>query len=268
MLPQILRAIAQSWRDSLALFLPKNLKLFCLVTLNACIQTATVFFKYWSWLIAIDIVLYLFFVWMGPLIDNHLGNFGERFFLIWIFCVVPLCLYFFLMLSLRPSIMHKDYDYFFSYLRVFPQFLLFNIISVALLTVGFMIQGIPYVWVVLPALLINFYSFFITGVFFLLDSDGSMISFFKSFSNAFKMIIYNYPFYCISYAIFSFIFYISNYIFSPVNPFVAYSESTTSVIGLMGILLLLYYFIFSLIYLCWFNNFYIKRVHDQFNLYI
>lgn len=223
--------LVQAWVDSVSLLKPKNLKLFLLVTLKSIIEAYKLVFVYWSWLIAL-IGAYIFiapyFVGYGA-IAGYLGlNYLYQ------------MLLFGICLSTRPSIMQKDCAYFRSYAKYFIYtaiFLIFFLIPFLftdpLMGLGFSLSG-GYVFSLL----------------FFLDSKKQPKDFVFSLWYAFKMVIFNFPL----VTVFQVSLYIAAY------SFCYYTSFSFATYFLISALLMP-------IPVCTYTNIYIKKLHDQFDLY-
>lgn len=100
--------------------------------------------------------------------------------------------------------------------------------------------------------------FVILWVFFMLDSRETLWHYLKAFGRAFLMMIYNYPFFLVSYLalrlIISFAYIIS-------RPFI----TTYQYVPHVGWALLLG--VLVPFYICFIMSFYVKQLHEQFGLY-
>src|SRR5436190_21360269 len=106
----------QAWGDSLSLLKPKNLKLFVLVTLKSIIDAYKVLVVYWWWLFAIIAGCYIMpYAWTDSLMVYEYAEIISR-------CAYQVLL-FATIVSTRPSLMPKDWDYFKCQMIYFiPQF--------------------------------------------------------------------------------------------------------------------------------------------------
>lgn len=246
--------IIQSWVDSLAMFKPKNIKLFLLVTLKAGLELLlSQLYFFWWWLLAGLIIFYQYA--QGFLSFVHALYVAEFFLasLIFIWFVLS-----------RPSVLPKGYIYFRDSIKkcglgfIGMYFLmqplrtyLFSLLlqdmfraeaqgrAISIFHQYFFFRLFPAMFFILPPV--------VFVIFFYFDSDGGFRSWLFSFVRGFLMYIYNLPF-CIIWMIGMYLFW---YIIALV------SES----IMLYG------FWLIQPFLLSWYRTLYIKRVHDQFNLY-
>ena len=236
--------LVQAWIDSLQLLKPKNFKLFVMVTLKSIVEAYKLLFKYFWWLIAIIIML-LFIApdYFASLVMRDVSNIA----LYAQINGIAYLLYSFLFLAVcfitRPSIDKKDCKYLRSQYRKFFLCWFFWFVSFTLSA----ITGL-----LIPLFQLSAYSpLYIFMVLFFADSEGSIKNMFVSMWQSLKMIVYNYPL----LAIMGICFYLPHFILSQ------YILISPLVKMLIGILLLP-------IGICTYANIYIKKLHDQFDLYI
>ncbi len=227
--------LLQAWGDSLSLLKPKNLKLFLLVTLKSIIEAYKLLFKYWWWLYVIIIgsLLVPYFIDVSLLTYIRLEK---------IFCWVYQVLLFATLVTTRPSAEQKNCNYFRRYIPYF------------LIVVPFLLVFPSHVW---PSALSSIYIFFNL---FYLDSPkriliGKFISklngsdILMSFIRTLKMIIYNYPLLlCVGITLYAPLYIFCNSIYAPL------------LLNVIKIVLLP-------VPVCLYTNIYIKKLHDQFDLY-
>ena len=217
----------QAWRDSVSLLKPKNLKLFVLVTLKSIIDTYKVLFFYWWWLLVIII---------GCFIEPYIWamNSVTYAYLEIISFFAYQMLLFACLLATRPSLMPKDCAYFRSHTVYFA--------PIALILAFFPML----VWPNSLSLL------YLLMVLFFLDSDKKILSkdWLLALWNSFIMFIYNYPLF----------FIVGIFFYAPVYCFYSYVYLTLLMANIIGALLIP-------IAVCAYTNIYIKKLHDQFDLY-
>lgn len=256
----------QVWAESITLLKPQNLKLFLLVTLKSIVETYTILCKKF-WAIAV-----------APLIIGMMLILGEQFLgytffvawgldiLLFVALIVGLFLWYFVVfLCARPSTGIKNWQYAIGYWK---QGLYFCIVC---LLYPFVYMGIIYflhdvmrlsftsIWV------LNDIFFKIYGVLFvafLLDSDGCLQSVYLSAIRALKMLVFNLPFIIISlipFALFN----------MGLDYFYYYWRVSTVGVAPLWQDFPIYYLVLLLlpIPVCFYINFYVKKVHEQFNLY-
>ena len=232
--------LVQSWVDSLTLLKPKNLQLFVMVTIKSIIEAYKLYFKYFWWamlLIAMCAVTPFFFQNQDYFFYNV--QYKHVFFLIscWLYELLFLAACF----STRPSILQKDSHYFYVQLKRIVLFWLFMPI--------FSWSSAAY------------YGYIFTVLFFA-DSEGGPKSFLLSLWNALKMIVFNVPLLLILGGI----VYLSGWLGCQCLGWLvlAYNiplyPQVFLLCNLLGALLLP-------IGVCIYTNIYIKKLHDQFDLY-
>ena len=220
--------LVQSWKDSVQLLKPKNFKLFAMVTIKSIIEAYKLYFKYFWWLLA---VMLLFFLCITP--DSLVHSVALLSFVHIIYGLLFLGVCF----ITRPSILQKDY----SYLRTQFKKNLWNVLFIPLLFIS------PY----------SPWSVFL--ILFFADSEGGFKKFLLSMWNALKMMIYNLP---LILVITLFLVMVNGFFYIPILflnylYFIAPLRYLFTAIGafLMPITI------------CTYTNIYIKRLHDQFDLY-
>lgn len=217
-----------SWKDSLLFFKPENAKLLCLVILNACRHT---------------LGLYIYFWWLFiPTIFSVIYTRNTYWSLP---AVVPLFLLVFVMyLAVRPSTLRKDYSYFLSYGKHFFWFFLFFLVWLIFFCSLFL-AGLP-CWFFAFPLYAPLFPFFSTMTFFLLDSDGSCRSALASIYRSFLFVLYNLP---LCFFVACLFLCLAHYVY------MLCSWATIGIILLWPLPIATY------------NTLYVKRVHEQFQLY-
>ena len=222
--------LVQAWVDSVSLLKPKHLKLFVLVTLKSIIDVYKIVAKYWWWLFAIIIGCYVvpYVLTDSIAMYVHAERISQWSYQILLFATI---------VATRPSLFPKDCAYFRSNMIYF--------LGVALPLVFF-----PYsFW---PVAISPFYFF---TLLFFLDSEkklyrGMFNDLLVSVFNAIKMTIYNYPLLVIiGLGLYMPIFCVYNY--------VLFAPLLHNVIGA---------FLLP-ITVCTYANIYVKKLHDQFDLY-
>lgn len=239
--------LLRSWKDSLSLFLPKNFKLFFLVTLKGIVQVYKNLFKYFWWLILATGVIDYVFARYGNALSNSMviGAGLSILLLLWF------TFYFVQYLTIRPSLKPKGYEYYFEYGIYFLYFILYSLIAYV---IRYAYQALWYPFVVAD-LLIYLSPLLTFCILFLLDSDGTFVSALYSVVRGFKMFLYNLPFCIIFYSF----FWIATYVLF-ITIFSVFGPQSFLLSAIVAALL-------TPIPLCFLNNFYIKRLHDQFGLY-
>jgi hypothetical protein len=251
--------LLQSWKDSLSLFKPKNFKLFALVTLKTIGQTYRLLLKYFWWIALLYVAVHFINI-SATVFGISLQALATAFLLfIWFFvsCLI-----------VRPSISQKNYAYFHAYLA--------HALSVAL---GIFVLFIPFMitqelffldfspfplhneqliflftfmsQVSLPPLILFF-------VFFVLDMPLGFKNWYKAQIFAEKMLIYNAPALVILGIVLFGSYTIVEYIFS-----------SACILDLCRYPMFkyLFYFLPEPILASVMCNFYVKRLHEQPQLY-
>ena len=265
-----LHKLANSWISDFQLVIPKNLKLFLLVTLNAVKQTYAILVRKWWWLygglIAMNLVgiINIIVTYDSPYLYVPSNILMILQFIVLILQFIPL---FILFLTVRPSVSIKNYSYYGGYYKHY-------FFSYAILMGLVFAQFIPFLrgslLISKTFILSPFVSFF---MFFYLDSDGSIREVFLSIYRAFKMLFFHVPLIIVMLVIFSYAFSGSIYVFNQNLHKLFEAELSIKEESFHLIILLrdLAYLVASYLLLpfiiCFYNNFYIKKVHEQFNLY-
>jgi hypothetical protein len=249
--------IFRSWRDSLSLLAPANLKLFLLVTLKSTLETYKVLFTRLvpiSVMVGIVGVPYVLKV-VQPYMQAAIAHGLYLLFLVLQFVFIYLELYVGYAAA-RPSIGIKNDAYFLRFLRYSC---LLTIIPIVLYAEFFLMMFGAYflMGIVVAesrsyayALLLLLHCAFNIIILFFLDSDGSFKELWRSVVRAFTMIAYNLPLMGIFFAL-------------EIGIVFGYQKLgcyetwwLASVPFLLSVPLINIY-----------TNFYIKKVHEQPDLY-
>ena len=241
--------VLKTWRDSLKFFIPKNFKLFGLVSLKAIFEAyKLLLFRFWPVLLLLFAMRFVLHALRAyPVISVVVAFVFHAAFLFLCFLII------------RPSIKLKNYSYVKDYWLYFIFFLTILLVH-QWFFFEFYILGL---WLLLVPFFISPLCIFIT-MFYL---DGPALAL-KPFWQGLKMLWYNLPFCVVSYG---FIALIGKLILAqlPVffNVFYPFA-SMDSVPFAQEIFAWPIYLLFVPIPLVWFVNFYIKQVHAQFKLYM
>lgn len=246
----------RSWQDSLALCLPKQFKLFLLVTFKSAVELYGNLLYFFWWLILIT-----FIFWVG-VYDPAWAIGGLWWLLIGNILVISL-VYVWFMLA-RPSVLPKDYPYFkqhikktalgflgiyalFDYVRILLIPYPIVMIARSLFTGEFLNPLYPFL--VFRLNLIPFVIFppFVCVVLFYFDSDGGLKAWFLSILRGLVMYIYNLPFCLLSMILFFLLWHIPAFFSVRLAEYMLW--------------------LFIPLVLSYFKCMYIKRLHDQFDLY-
>lgn len=248
--------LLQSWKESLSIFLPKNFKLFLLVTLKSAFELlANLFYFFWWLLLSVFIFL----------VGGHYPAWATAG-MLWFFIgnLLMLALVFVWFMLVRPSVLPKGYSYFKQHIRktavgFLGLYFIFDIVRSLLLALplqmilrslitGAVLNPI-YIYLRFRLDFVPFIIFppFVYAVLFYFDSDGGLRSWLLSIARGFVMYIYNLPF-CLLSMFFVFLLWLS-------TAWMLHEYS--------------WYLLWLLVplVLSYFKNMYVKRVHDQFNLY-
>ncbi len=247
--------LIRSWRESVAVFVPKNFKLFFLAVLNTFVQSLVPFLLYFG-IFFIGLVVVLSF-------DNSyfegLHNLAfMRFLALVRLLVLVLCSFitnFGMYAAVRPSVARKNARYFFGLGFHFIWFLVFLFLSRFFsASIELMAQNAPRFF--LEALLALFTIYFF---FFMLDARPRFIQQFINLKSSFIFIVYNLPFCLIS----AFVFFVLPRFISIDTKLFSLISSTIGVPALY----LLFSTFGTLFVLSWFCVMYTKRVYEQYELY-
>lgn len=241
--------LVQAWIDSIQLLRPKNFKLFVMVTLKSIIEAYKLLFKYFWWIVPAFIAFVLgLFVVLTYLYPSYYGSLRPTSDLSWAWFNMPVGFHIFhdlLFLAVcfitRPSIDRKDC----KYLRTqYKKIILYSLILMAL--------GIS-----------SLSAWAVFVVLFFLDSRGGLKNFFLSMWYALKMIIFNYPLLAVIGIILNLPMWLCNlvYLYMYNTMFIFPYTMQIAMPSLIGIL-------FLPIGICTYANIYIKKLHDQFDLYV
>lgn len=226
--------LVQAWKDSLALLKPQNMHLFLLVTLKSVIEAYKTLLLYWWWLFAI-----LLYCCIVPYYHT-MSMSSLRWFTIivqWSFQL----LIFASLLATRSSVEQKNCSYFREHMLYF------------LAPAGLLLFIPIAMW---PSALTAVYVFF---VLFYLDSQKRLNPFkvhlqendsIRSLWNAVKMVLYSYPLLIITGIFF----------LLPGQLIFSYLYPCHLLYDILAIVL-------TPVSLCFYTNIYIKKLHEQFDLY-
>jgi hypothetical protein len=268
--------LVQSWIDSLALLKPKNAQLFIMVTIKSIIEAYKIMFHYWWWLMGLLVACYILpIVLPTPIWITSLSV-----------PIIPFLLYQMIFLAIcfatRPSIMKKDWSYFgIQYKKIIIYWLslpilmwvLLNPFGILLTHLVFYLTSISAYLLILP---ITIYWFFVglslSGSIFLVlffaDSSGGPKNFLLSAWNALKMIIFSLPllliigiFFQVSAAL------ISQLMLRVIARVISDENSLAQALWIMFMVQNILASLLLPIGVCFYANIYIKKLHDQFDLY-
>lgn len=277
-----------SGRDSLNTFKPSDFKLFALVTLKSLLESYKIWLKYWGWLIIIAVpvcfllgrasLLYIFFPgWTAALSLTNLPMSS----LMILGALSYACIIISLVLSTRPSAGLKNCHYIkqfkmhFLYaivwlLGIVPSLLYIILVPVALTAFAprdLVISS----WLItlIGSLLAIFVLPIITVLFmlFLFDSDGTIVQVFKAVWRAFKMALYNLPLYICMVLLFGLVVVISTVVVMALLWGFSMVVSAHLLIYISTVMILLLLLFLLPLAINIITNLYVKRLHEQYNLY-
>ena len=270
--------LVQSWIDSLTLLKPKNAQLFIMVTLKSIIEAYKIMFRYWWWLIALMVAWYVLPI-VFPL-QMKVGILSQG--------IISSFLYQMLFLAIcfitRPSIMKKDWSYFgIQYKKIIIYWLLLPILMRVLISpldpflslLVFYLYSISAYLLILPISiywLCWFFAFLSLPVFvvlFFADSAGGPKNFLRSLWNALKMIMFSLPLLLIIGVFFKIFVWLFSQCMARVIALLMLSDEAIFAQAFLVARLIRNVFALLLlpIGICTYANIYIKKLHDQFDLY-
>ncbi len=266
--------LLQSWKESLAIFAPKNFKLFFLVTLKAILDTFSSLVRYCWAPILLFFVFAFFYAQKMQALTTLAAVSGPNALLAFRGVLLSWNLFFLFFMSLlfmliflaaRPSVLRKGYWYFVSYWYYLVYVILFLPMLVVLISgplslVSLSPVGALFLQGVAGFLQIILASFFIL---FLLDSDGSPKAAFLSLWRAIKMLIYNIPGAITALFLPLVVLTCVMLIGLALGSLFNIAEHS----GLRVVLIQLSVLVGDVVMVCFMTNFYIKRLHDQSGLY-
>jgi hypothetical protein len=229
--------LVQSWIDSLQLLKPKNLQLFALVTLKSIVEAYKLLLKYFWWLFVLTLVC-------GVAVRWNPASFATAHSWLYQLLLFATCL------ATRPSVAKKDCAYFRAHMFAF--------VYVAI----YLIIWPPHLW---PT---AFSPWDIFLILFFLDSERGPKNFLFSMWYALKMIIFNFPL----MVILGFLFNVSVYFYSTIyHSIIGYFVVDVQIWAKMLLFGLMLHNVLAILLIpigiCTYANIYIKKLHDQFDLY-
>jgi len=255
----------QLWKDSLKIFIPRNFKLFCLVSLNAAIATYRVWLPQFWMLFVVSFVADLF-----PLLPFRLGPLHLSVSAL-ISIMAKYLLFMTLLLSLRPSVRRKTYRYFLTYgphigfigLFFFIKTFFFQIVG----RVGPAAADLFAMSLFVPLALVPMTIFLM----FYFDTPGRFKDLFSAiWPSGIKMVLFGLPFLVLfawaAHLVYWLMFY---FLGLGLFPFVSIIRSApSSDLAFFYWALVKHALILVAVIPASFTaNFYTKRLHDNYNLY-
>jgi len=229
--------LIQAWMDSVTLLKPKNFQLFAMVTLKSIVEAYKLMFKYFWWLIILFEACYI------PLFLS-MRSVKIAF---WVFHL----LFFVVCTITRPSVVKKDGAYFRSQLYSFIYFAIFLL---------FFPKGYGAT---------AFSAWMIFLILFFLDSEKGPKNFFFSMWYALKMIVFNFPLMLCLYAI---MWILNAVVFGIVDKIIVviatqWVQTIHVMVNYLGLIHSIFAVLLLPVSICIYANIYIKKLHDQFDLY-
>lgn len=242
--------VIQSWKESIGFFRPSNLKLFFLVTIKTIKEIYLFLFKYFWWLILLYLILEFSFVFLD-LPFMYAKVIQALIIILWTF---------FICLSARASVGIKSAEYFIYYVRYLPGMFI-GIWFISLLFSVFSGVG---AWL-LPSQFEGWAALGISNalnamsllfVFFLFDMPLALENWARALYFSFLMFIFNIVSIMVLIALVQIIYFLVLYGFM----FVCEGDICTHIESIYNLLK-------EPIMICVVSNFYIKRLHEQPQLY-
>ncbi len=241
--------LLEAWKDSLEILRPKNFKLFLLVTLNSIVQTYKTLITRLGLFIGLFFAALFVFSFVVPRTYAYavvVFAFAVLFVLLLLFATI---------LAARPSTLKKNISYFLSYKKHFLYFVVcLALFGVAVSALGFLLFKLG----LFPSFHLIFkldQPLWWAWILFFVDTKPSFVNCFMALWRTIKMFIYNAPFWLFGYFL---PLWVVQSIFWPIYAYLPASVMPGTLIA--GGLALV-------IPICYVTNFYVKKIHDQFNLY-
>lgn len=274
-----------SWYASVTVFKPANITLFVLVTLKSIITTYKIWLKYWWWLLGL-IAIGIKYVTMPLLttvlifatgpdfseIFNGSRSIAEMQYAVAIY-VLFMLLCGVLVLSTRASTARKTFYYFISYAKMLLYCIAwFFVLPWIWKAIMYLLKWVPVTSMIVGLLVLCLLAVILTSItinvmLFVFDSDRTVLGVIKALGRSITMVAYNLPFYLVGGLVVTIVdICISGLLYlalrSFINPLVLVSEQYY-----VHILQLMSFVLTAPLLINIVTNFYIKRLHEQFNLY-
>ncbi len=248
--------LLRSWKESLALFVPKNFKLFLLVTIKSAVETYGFLAYYFWWLVLLVLVFDMACYFPECMLQGNTWAFAEITF--------KLLLSFVLFTLVRPSVPLKSFSYvtqqvrksLAGFLATYSFFYMVRSEIGSLVIGGFSKLLGPsvafdlvytfFIFIYTDAPLVIVPPFIFSALFYL-DSAGTIKELLLSVWRGIVMFIFNFPFCLVSMILILLIW-----------------KGLLATFGIYGQFI---FFSFIPFMVSYFKNMYVKRLHDQFNLY-
>lgn len=270
-------SLLKSWSDSLVILYPSNLKLFLLVTLNSIRQA----FRVWSEVVLGNFWIFFFvlYSWMRLVVYDRPDSIFPYPYGLVLELGYSILVIFIAYLTLRSSVRRKTFHYFLSYYKHFFYFFVVSV-SVRFLLCGTQVNynSISYAILIGVSLVVLFLWMHAFSILFFLDSPAGLSKYARAAYNGMKMILYNLPFVLFFMLFIMYVFFpVFNSLIQAIDFFMpdAFHDHGFSIFwfrkllikSFLKVLLTFVYMVKALVPLAIYTNFYIKKMHEQFNLY-
>lgn len=202
-------SIIESWKDSLALLIPRNFKSFALITFKSMINTYKAIFSYWWFLYLASIALKFIVLFIVPRLFITFNDFetpGELLKLIekqqiiaiilgYLAYALNVILSFFICLAVRTSITPKNYSYYYDYLKKYWYCL-------PLILCVFPIKIVLFSWLI--------YCLVTIFLFFIFDLPLSLSNTIQALSSSIRFMFHNAPLFLLLGLLLDLFYYIIN----------------------------------------------------------
>ncbi|MBI2775114.1 hypothetical protein HYX58_03870 [Candidatus Dependentiae bacterium] len=233
--------ILHSWKESMLIFIPRNLKIFFLATINVFLKALKPFFLYFFPFIIL---------WIGYdsvcRVQSPAWCFRLYYPAFFIFALINAGM----IAAIRPSVAKKDGAY---YKGLWFQLICATILDfLYTLSMGTLAPSL-YSFLILPFIIMPLVTI---ALFFILDAPKNMFSIVKSLKRAALFVFYNYPFFFISIVGYFLLFGLLFLLLGLLLQFMK-AAFLMPIIQLIGMFILM----------CWFSIMYTKRVYEQYEIY-
>lgn len=236
--------LIQSWRESLALLKPPQVKILLFVTVKALKELFTNPYS-----LLVIVLLGITTTFSEIYYNFHELTRGSSIFFL-ISAALSIILTLLLILYIRPSVMPKNRFYFLHYWRhllyilvLYAAFLILFIFFPSVMTYG------SIVWLLLSTIWILFFC----------DRNATLKTFGHSLVRGVLMIVYNAP----VLIIITIVWYALYIIFFATILYIVRIRSEYLLFAVFALNIIIFY----PIWYCMMNTMYVKRLHDQFSLY-
>ncbi|MCL4229823.1 hypothetical protein KJZ61_04025 [Candidatus Dependentiae bacterium] len=268
--------LLKSWKESLEVFLPKNIMLFGKLTVNTMLRTMKAWLSTCWWLLLVWILVTI--ITAAAITMVTLATRTKLFKLVvFVHLTMLLIIVLTLVIAARPSVTIKNCRYYFSYWRHMLLVVgMFGIMFFALENMHKITKSFPSMntvvlqYIILPTAL----AFLFLWIIAFLDTKFHIYALWSSFIRALKLVIYNYPFVWVMSAI---TFSMAKIFVHLIVFLIFYDPHPCMFSGLAGLVLLFTGLIFPilgavliipvLLLLSTMTNMYTRQVHEHFDRY-